>query len=94
MILKESWIDYTVEVPAAGTYGLEMKVAAPNLDQVLDISSGTNKLATVQVPNTAGLWGTTPAVDVKLEKGRQTLRISAPFQRGIAVRYLELKSKG
>jgi hypothetical protein len=32
-------------------------------------------------------------VDIKLEKGKQTLRVSAPFQRGIAVRYLDLKPK-
>jgi hypothetical protein len=91
--MESSWMEYTLDVPAAGMYGLEMRVAAPNLDQVLDVSSGTNKLATVKVPNTTGLWGTTPAVDIKLEKGKQTLTISAPFQRGIAVRWLELKPK-
>jgi hypothetical protein len=91
--MNSSWVEYTVDVPAAGTYGLEIKVAAANVDQVLDISSGANKLATVKVPNTTGLWGTTPALDIKLEKGKQTLRIAAPFQRGVAVRYLELKSK-
>jgi len=91
--IQSSWVDYTLDVPAAGMYGLEIRVAAPNLDQVLDISSAAHKLATVKVPNTTGLWGTTPAVDIKLEKGRQTLRVSAPFQRGVAVRYLELKSK-
>jgi hypothetical protein len=71
-----------------------MKVATPNFDQILEISIGGNKLAAVQVPNTTGLWGTTPAADIKLEKGWQTLRISAPFQRGIAVRSLELKATG
>jgi hypothetical protein len=91
--VQNSWVDYTLDVPAAGTYVLEMKVAAANLDQVLDISAGADKLATVKVPYTTGLWGTTPATDIKLEKGRQTLRISAPFQRGVAVKSFELKSK-
>ena len=91
--MQKSWVDYTLDVPAAGMYGLKIRVAAPNTDQVLDISSGTNRLATVKVPNTTGLWGTTQAVDINLEKGRQTLRISAPFQRGVAVRYFELKPK-
>lgn len=91
--VQSSWVDYTLDVPAAGMYGLEIRVAAPNLDQVLDISSGSTKLATVKVPNTTGLWGTTAPVDIRLEKGKQTLRVSAPFQRGVAVRYLELKSK-
>ena len=92
--MPSSWVDYTLDVPATGTYALQMRTAAPNFDQVLDIGSGTNKLATVKVPNTTGLWGTTEAVDVKLDKGIQTLRVSAPFQRGVAVRWLELKSKG
>ena len=92
--IPSSWVDYTLDVPATGTYALQMKTATPNFDQVLDIGSGTNKLATVMVPNTTGLWGTTEAVDVKLDKGIQTLRVSAPFQRGVAVRWFELKSKG
>jgi len=92
--MPSSWVDYTLDVPMAGTYALQLRAAAPNFDQVLDIGSGTNKLATVKVPNTAGLWGTTEAVDVKLDKGIQTLRVSAPFQRGVAVRGFELKSKG
>jgi hypothetical protein len=92
--IPSSWVDYTVDVPATGTYALQMRTATPNLDQVLDIGSGPNKLATVNVPNTTGLWGTTEAVDVKLAKGVRTLRVSAPFQRGVAVRWFELKSKG
>ena len=91
--MEESWLDYTVDVPATGTYAVEMRVAAANVGQVLDISSGANKLATINIPNTTGLWTTTQAVNMKLDKGAQTLRISAPFQRGVALRWLELKSK-
>lgn len=91
--VKESWMDYALDVPATGTYALQMRTATPNFDQVLDISTGAAKLATVKVPNTAGLWGTTSAVDVKLDKGLQTVRVSAPFQRGVAVRWFELKAK-
>jgi len=40
-----------------------------------------------------GLWGMTPAVDIKLDKGPQTLRISAPCQREVAVRFRHPKSK-
>lgn len=91
--VKESWIDYALDVPASGTYALQIRAATPNFDQVLDISAGATKLATVNVPNTAGLWGTTSAVDVKLDKGVQTVRVSAPFQRGVAVRWFELKAR-
>ncbi|MCX5653225.1 MAG: carbohydrate-binding protein [Planctomycetota bacterium] len=90
--INESWLDYTVDVPAAGTYKVEMRVALANRDQVLDISSGTDKLATISMPNTYGLW-TTQAAEIKLKQGTQVVRISAPYQRGIALRWLELKSK-
>lgn len=92
--MDSSWIDYTVDVPAAGIYGITMRVATPNRDQVLDVSVDTNKPATVNIPNTTGLWGTTEEVKLRLKEGTQTLRFSAPYQRGIAVRWFEMKSKG
>ena len=86
-------VDYKIGVPAAGTYELTLRVATPNREQVLDLGCGGKKLATIQVPNTTGLWGTTEPVSVKLDKGTHTLRFSAPYQRGIAVRWLELKAR-
>jgi len=91
--IESSWVDYTLDVAAAGTYSLVMKVAAANVDQIFDIKAGANDPVTVQVPWSKGLWDMTPSVDIKLEKGLQTMRISAPFQRGIAVHYLELNAK-
>lgn len=88
-----SWVDYTVDVPASGIHELTVRTATPNFEQILDIQSGEAKLATINIPNTTGLWRTTPPVDIKLEKGKQTLRISAPLQRGIAIRWFELKAK-
>jgi hypothetical protein len=92
--MKSSWIDYKVDVPATGTYGMVMRVATPNSDQIIEVSSGTNKIAKINIPNTTGLWGTTAEVNIRLNRGVQTLRLSAPFQRGIALRWFELKFKG
>lgn len=86
-------VEYALDVPAAGTYVLEMTTATPNLDQVLDVAVGANKIATVKLPYTTGLWGQTPATEIALEKGTQTLKISAPNQRGVAIRWVALKSK-
>lgn len=91
--MGESWIDYTVDAPQAGTYSLVLCLAAPNRDQVLNVTVGTNPAAKMEVPNTRGLWGTSPALDLTLAKGKQTVRIAAPFQRGIAVKWLEWKRK-
>ena len=91
--IKSSWIDYKIDLPQAGTYELTMRIATPNRDQVLDLSCGPSKLAKIAIPNTTGLWGTTREVSIKLKKGIQPLRFSAPYQRGIAVRWFELKAK-
>jgi len=91
--MEMSWVEYAVDLPASGVYQLTVRAATPNIDQVFEFFSGANKVATVAVPNTTGLWGTTPAVEVRLDKGVQTLRVAAPYQRGIAVRWLELESK-
>ena len=90
--IDDSWVDFTLQVSTAGTYALTIKAAAANVDQVFHIKSGDAEPITVKVPWSKGLWEMTPAVDIVL-KGRQTLRISAPFQRGIAMHHLELKSK-
>ena len=92
--MKSAWVDYAIAVPATGIYGLTMRVAVVNREQVLDIVSGTNKIATVNIPNPYGLWETTAPVDMKLTRGTQTLRVSTPFERGVALRWFELKPKG
>lgn len=92
--IKTSWIDYTVNVSTSGVHELTLRIATPNVDQVLHVFSGESKLATVDVPNTTGLWGTTEKVELKLKRGAQTLRLLAPYQRGIALKWLELKAKG
>ncbi len=91
--MNSCWVEYQIDVPQAGSYNVEMRVAAVNFDQVLDVSSGDTKLATSNIPNKHGIWTTTPPVEVKLAKGPQTLRISAPMQRGVAIRWIELKAK-
>ncbi len=91
--MNRTWVDYKVDVPAAGTYAVTARVAVVNFDQVLDLGIGETKLATIKLANSFGKWATTEPVDVKLEKGPQTLRVSAPMQRGVAIRWFELKTK-
>ncbi|MEI6808910.1 MAG: PA14 domain-containing protein [bacterium] len=91
--MKSAWVDYAINVPETATYSVEMRLAAMNEEQVLDINSGTNKLASVAVPLSYGIWETSKPVDVALSKGPQTLRVSHGFQRGVAMRWMELKKK-
>lgn len=91
--MQGAWVDYAINVPVTGTYELEMRVSVVNREQVLDIRSGGDKLATVRIPNSYGLWATTPAANIRLNRGPQTLRVSTGFQRGLALRWFELKLK-
>lgn len=94
--MKRQWADYSINVPAAGTYELVMKAACINSEQVLEVSSGDRKLATVDISLSYGVWTLTKSVEVKLEKGEQTVRVETPtteHKRGIALRWFELKPK-
>jgi len=81
-------------VPAAGTYTMEVMLAAVNRDQVLEVSCGGAKVGTVKIPGTTGLWRKMAPADVALPAGKQTLRLTSPGnQRGISIRWFELTPK-
>jgi len=89
------WADYAIDVPAKGTYEIVMSVAAINDGQLLEVGSDAyNAVALVRVPMSHGLWATTKPVDVKLVQGIQKVRVAVlPNERGIALRWFELKQK-
>jgi hypothetical protein len=81
---NNDWMDYSVNVPAAGTYTLNFRVATVNTGVQFQLrnTSGT-ALATVTVPNT-GWWQTyqTISAQVTLPAGQQTLRIVTTDAKG------------
>jgi hypothetical protein len=99
--MNEQWADYGVNVPVAGTYVITMKAACINVDQVLEICSGTNVIAKVDIPLSFGVWIETKPVELKLAKGMQTLRVQTPVsvknaenhKRSIALKSFELVGK-
>jgi hypothetical protein len=62
---------------------------------IWEFSVGTVKdgRAWLNFPWTRGLWTTTKPVDIRLVKGTQTIWIFAPYQRGVALKWLELRPK-
>jgi len=87
-------IEYTIEVPKAGVYGLTLRAAVVNFEQSVDVAVGTEQPVSVKIPNSRGLWATTPEVELRLAAGSQTLTLTRPAsQRGLALRYLELKRR-
>lgn len=93
---QSCWSDYVIDAPAKGTYEIIMSVAAINDGQILEVGSDAyNAVALVRVPMSHGLWTTTQPVEVKLDKGVQKVRVAVvPNERGIALRWFELKPKG
>ncbi|WP_230633058.1 RICIN domain-containing protein [Paenibacillus athensensis] len=88
------WMDYSVNVTAAGTYKADLRVASPNSGQQLQLrnSSGT-VLGTANVPNTGGWqsWSTV-SVNVSLSAGTQTLRVYA-VTTGLNLNWLSFSSQ-
>jgi len=94
--MKSQWADYVIAVPTSGIYEITMKAAVINDDQELEICRGGEVIATVPIPLTFGIWQQTLPVELKLQKGVQTLRIQTPtteHKRGIALKSFELKPK-
>ena len=91
--MESSWIDYTIDAPKTGTCGLTIRYAVANRKQILNVSIGDQKPTTINTPSMRGLWKTSPAVYIKLNKGPQTLKIATPYQRGVAIKWFELKAK-
>jgi uncharacterized delta-60 repeat protein len=71
------WMDYNINVPSAGQYKLDLRVATPSISNPeFQVKIGDQVLATVKVPNTGGFqnW-TTVSVMVNLPAGNQTVRL-------------------
>ena len=87
-------IEYKVEVSTAGTYQFILHAAVANVDQSVSVAVDGGAPLPLPIPNTRGLWKNTPPLELVLRKGLHPLVITRPpAQRGLAVRYLELKKK-
>ena len=73
---KDDWMDYSVQVPAAGIYTLKLRLASgiAGGQFIIKNTSGTS-LATVYVPNTGGYQAWEDVrIAIQLPAGAQTLR--------------------
>jgi endoglucanase len=72
------WMDYVVDVDAAGSYIVEYRVASPVATGQIQLKSEASVLATTYLPITGGYqtW-TSVAQTVELEAGVQTIRVYA-----------------
>ena len=73
------WLEYTVNVEAAGTYDLELRVACNGTGRTLSIAmDGENIAGNVSIPNTGGWqsWQTVRVRDIELTTGTKVMRVT------------------
>lgn len=72
------YLDYAINVPKAGAYKVEYRIASQTSNGQLQFKSDTNTLATTDIPNTGGWqnWETI-STTVNLTEGEQTIRLFA-----------------
>jgi endoglucanase len=85
------WMDYSVSVPSAGTYSVNLRVASPSGGQLQIKSSSGAVLATVNIPNTGGWqnWQTVSA-NISLSAGAQSVRIYSSASAGWNINWWEI----
>jgi poly(3-hydroxybutyrate) depolymerase len=90
------WMDYAVNVAAAGSYTVNFRLATPNSGASFQVRTGTGAvLATIQVPKTGGWqnWVTVSAA-VTLPAGSQTLQLYSTSSAGWNINWMLFSSSG
>jgi hypothetical protein len=89
-IAAGDWLEYTMKIPAAGTYDLRLRVAGMGDGRVQVLAGGVDLTGEWTLPNTGGwqTW-TTATKNVLLAPGRQKLRINV-LAAGFNLSWIEL----
>lgn len=89
-----SSMQYTIDVPQAGTYTLSLKTVTAHYDQSIQLAvNGTDAPTNIKLPFTLGDWGQSEPITVTLKQGQNTLHLwrdQAP-QNGVAIKSLTLR---
>lgn len=89
------WIEYTVNVAAAGTYNMTIRAACNGTGRTVSLSAkGTEVAKDIAIPNTAGwqVWQDVLVKDVKLDAGVQVLRLTIGATDYVNLNYLSFAS--
>ncbi|MBX9853464.1 MAG: endo-1,4-beta-xylanase, partial [Cytophagaceae bacterium] len=77
-VTNGEWLEYTVNVTAAGAYHMDLRVAVNGDGRTLQIQmDGVNISGTVTLPNTAGwqTWQTVRVSNINLTAGQKVMRV-------------------
>ena len=90
-VLEDEWIEYTVDVPVAGEYTIEARVASASTGGTFHLEfNGTDETGDINVPVTGGwqTW-TTVSATATLDAGTLLMRF-VPTLEGFNVNYFEV----
>jgi hypothetical protein len=80
------WMAYSINIPAAGVYNMNFRVASPNNGAIINIEkdAGSTNLGSANVPNSGGWqnWNTVSAV-VNLPAGQYDIALKAVWEVSI-----------
>ena len=91
------WLEYTVDVAAAGTYDLTLRAACNADGRTISIASGATVLAKdLAIPNTAGwqAWVDVAVKDIELAAGPQVIRITIGASDYVNLNYMSFTATG
>ncbi len=77
-ILKGEWLEYTVDIGSAGSYVLQLRVAADGDGKQMHIEiDGSDVTGPINIPNTGGWqsWETIAINDISLKEGEHVMRL-------------------
>lgn len=78
-ILKDEWLEYTVNASSGGLYNLDLRLAAEGDGKLMHIEvDGQNVSGPVKIPNTGGwqIWQTITVNNIILTQGEHVIRLA------------------
>jgi len=89
------WLEYTVNVEAAGTYDLDFRVAVSGTGRTVTVAMDGESIASnVSIPNTNGWqsWQTVTVRNVELTTGRKVMRLTIGETDYVNLNYVTFKA--
>ncbi len=88
------WLEYTVNVEAAGTYDLDLRVAVNGEGRTITVAmDGTSIASNVSIPNTSGWqsWQTVTVRNIELTTGIKVMRLTVGETDYVNLNYVSFR---
>jgi hypothetical protein len=94
-VLNGEWLEYTVNVAAAGAYTLDVRLASDGAGKTMHVEiDGVHVTGAITVPNTTGwqIWNTATVNNINLTQGQHIMRIAFDSDY-INLNYVQFKNQ-